>query len=197
MYYVTVRTKNGICVFGEVEENRMVLSPIGEIAQKCWLEMPDHFKNVALDGFQVMPNHLHGILLIIEGETRCEGAPQETPRKDVQLNVPTKDVLSNDVHTRIFRSKFMSQISPQRGTLSVIIRTYKAAVTTICRERGSREFGWQARFYDHVIRDGNDLDRIREYILENPANWMIDDDFPRNIRMDRIHKGKADWSAVA
>jgi len=90
----------------------------------------------------------------------------------------------------------MSSISPCRGTLSVIIRTYKAAVTTLCRESGHGEFKWHPRFYDHIIRDGKDLDRIRKYILDNPANWANDEHFPGNIRMDKIHSDGENWSAL-
>jgi REP element-mobilizing transposase RayT len=79
--------------------------------------------------------------------------------RDVQLNVPTR-------------------LSPRRGTLSIVIPTYKAAVTTECRDKGYSEFCWQSRFYDHIIRDGKDLDRIRDYIIENPIKWYLDENNP-------------------
>jgi REP element-mobilizing transposase RayT len=79
--------------------------------------------------------------------------------RDVQLNVPTR-------------------LSPRRGTLSVIIRTYKAAVTMECRKMGYSEFGWQSRFYDHIIRDEKDLDNVRNYIIDNPLKWATDDENP-------------------
>jgi hypothetical protein len=64
--------------------------------------------------------------------------------------------------------------------LSIVIRTYKAAVTTECRDKGYSEFCWQSRFYDHIIRDGKDLDRIRDYIIENPIKWYLDENNPRS-----------------
>ncbi len=90
----------------------------------------------------------------------------------------------------------MSRLSPPKGTLSVIVRTFKAAVTTICRQKGITESKWLPRFYEHIIRDGEDLDRIREYILDNPANWTGDENFPGNIKMDPLHRGNRDWSAL-
>ena len=66
MYHVVVRTKKGICVFGDVVDNEMKLSATGEIAQSFWREIPHHFNNVTLDIFQVMPNHIHGILILQE-----------------------------------------------------------------------------------------------------------------------------------
>jgi REP element-mobilizing transposase RayT len=179
LYHVVVRTKNGVSVLGEIVENIMKLSTIGEIAQNCWLEIPQHFKRVTLDVFQVMPNHLHGIIAIRES---LVGTRHAVSRKDVQLNVHT--------------STTFSKISPRQGTLSVIMRTYKAAVTTLCRGHGFSKFAWHPRFYDHVIRDGKDLDRIRRYILDNSANWANDENFPGNIRMDRLHEGEEDWSAL-
>lgn len=76
----------------------------------------------------------------------------------------------------------MGALSPRRGTLSVIIRTFKAAVTTIARERGFKDFAWQNRFYDHIIRNDADLERIRTYIANNPLQWAIDEENPENMK---------------
>ena len=209
MYFVTVRTKGGECVFGDITSNKMKLSSIGEIVRSTWLEIPNHFTRVSLDLFQVMPNHLHGILIFAPSVRAIHESPiRETPpgespirerrrneekrilRKDVQLNVHTSTPFSRNVDAK------MSSISPGRGTLSVIVRTYKAAVTTICREKGFRDFAWHPRFYEHVVRDGKDLDRIRKYILDNPKNWANDENFPGNIRMDEMQEGDESWSAM-
>jgi REP element-mobilizing transposase RayT len=69
-------------------------------------------------------------------------------------------------------------VSPKRGTLSVIIRTYKAAVTTECRKKCHKEFQWQPRFYDHIIRDERDLQNIRDYIVNNPIKWFSEKENP-------------------
>jgi len=79
--------------------------------------------------------------------------------RDVQLNVPTR-------------------LSPQKNTLSVIIRTYKAAVTTQCYKNGNYDFKWQPRYYEHVIRDDRDLINIRDYIINNPLKWFFDNENP-------------------
>ncbi len=78
----------------------------------------------------------------------------------------------------------------------MIVRTYKAAATTLSRTQGLQALVRQPKFYEHIIRDGEDLDRIREYILENPMNWEVDKDHAKNIRMDPMHRGKSDWSAL-
>ena len=68
-----------------------------------------------------------------------------------------------------------SVISPQRGTLAVIVRTYKSAVTTRCLRAGYEDFGWQRNYYEHIVRDASDLDRIRQYIHDNPLHWELDE----------------------
>jgi REP element-mobilizing transposase RayT len=147
-YFVTICARNHECKLGEVIQEIMNLSNIGAIAKKCWEEIPEHFHNVELDEYVVMSNHIHGILILIDQANR-----------DVQLNVSTK-------------------ISTKKGTLSVIIRTYKAAVTRECRRLGLNGFGWQPRFYEHIIRKEEDLENIRDYIINNPIKWFYDSENP-------------------
>lgn len=68
----------------------------------------------------------------------------------------------------------MSRLSPKKGTLSVIIRTFKAAVTTWARRNGHADFAWQSRFYDRIIRTNNELVNVRRYIEKNPAKWIAE-----------------------
>ncbi|RPI06596.1 MAG: transposase [Ignavibacteriae bacterium] len=152
-YFATICVRNHECILGDVEQEIMNLSNVGNIAKKCWEQIPDHFHYVTLDEFIVMPNHIHGIIIINDQRGR-----------DVQLNVSTKD--SSAI------------ISPKKGTLSVIIRTYKAAVTRECRRIGSNEFRWQPGFYEHIIRDEKGLQHIRDYIINNPIKWFYDRENP-------------------
>jgi REP element-mobilizing transposase RayT len=91
------------------------------------------------------------------------------------LNVP-----SDDHQPKIHR--IGNSISPVKGSLSVIIRTFKAAVTTWARANGHPDFAWQGRFHDHIVRDEDDLDRIREYIVNNPLKWALDEENPDSLR---------------
>lgn len=75
-----------------------------------------------------------------------------------------------------------SAISPRAGTLSVIVRTYKAAVTTACRAQGLSVFQWQRGFYEHVVRKARELDALRRYVRLNPQRWDLDRDNPANER---------------
>ena len=196
MYFVTMNVAEHECLLGEISGNQMRLSTIGQVVKDCWEEIPEHFPNVSLGEYVVMPNHVHGIILIEDRATPRKGFIHEThPRKG------ENDDLVRVEYIQPQRGK-PGEIQPQRGyqrrvryqhivpgSLSSIVRCFKAAVTRKCRASIRPSFGWQRDYYEHVIRDGEDLDRIREYILENPANWRGDENFPGNIRMDPVHRG--------
>jgi len=163
-YFVTVCTKSRELFFGNVEGGQVVLSALGAIAQRFWTEIPEHCSGVEVDQWVIMPNHVHGIIVINE-------TVRET-RRDVACNVSTAPAPS---------------ISPRAGSLSAIIRSYKSAVTREARLQGFR-FAWQSRFYDHVIRDDKSLFQIREYLAHNPLGWDRDEDNPAN---PAIHRRRA------
>ena len=150
-YFVTVCTRDRALLF-ENEEVRAIV-------EQCWLGIPDHFPTVQTDEWVVMPNHLHGILIIVG--------------RGVQLNAPT-------VALRNQNDRF-SMISPRRSELSTIVRTYKAAVTTLCRKGGHTYFAWQRGYYEHVIRNEDDLNRARQYIFDNPLQWDMDENNPNKL----------------
>ena len=158
-YFVTICVKERKCVFGDVQNSNVVLSPIGEIVYQCWNEIPNNFNSVKLYVFIVMPNHLHGIVVMTND---CRG---------VQLNAPTRNA-----------SNFYGLISPKQKTLSVIIRTFKAAVTTQCRKNNYHFFEWQRNYYEHIVRNEDELNRIREYIINNPLQWQFDKENPNRIQ---------------
>jgi REP element-mobilizing transposase RayT len=101
-----------------------------------------------LDEFVVMPNHIHGIIII----------------KPVGVQ-----------HVEPLRNKFQHIIPASIGS---IIRSFKGSVTRICRQQGFTNFRWQRNYYERIIRDDNELNRIREYIIDNPAQWLDDHESP-------------------
>ena len=116
-----------------------------------------------------MPNHIHGIIII--------NKPSHNIAMDDQGDI-TYNVTTNDVDNF---SQTMSKLSPKAGSLSVIIRSYKAAVTRWCKQNSNLHFSWQPRFYEHIIRNQSSLDRIREYIINNPLKWHEEKNNPINI----------------
>jgi len=151
-YFFTICTQNRQDFFGEVRNGIMGLNGLGCVTWKYWYELPKHHLECILDEFIVMPNHVHGIIQIIE------------LRRDVACNVSTKCV--NDR---------MSRISPKSGSLSTIIRSFKSGCSKTIHEKYDKYFQWQPRFHDHIIKiDTESLERIRYYIRYNPAIWERD-----------------------
>jgi REP element-mobilizing transposase RayT len=152
-------------LLGDITDGQVVLSAAGEIAQSVWVGLPARFPSVRLDEYVIMPNHVHGIILV--------GAQFIAP--DI------KDGMQN-----------------RTCTLGDIVRTYKATVTRLVRVRnnsvadqavmkagvmnhaptGAARFGWQRNYYEHVIRNDDDLADICEYIMGNPARWDEDENHP-------------------
>src|SRR5690606_16057027 len=119
----------------------MQLSEIGKLAHDFWMEIPKHFPFVELDEFVIMPNHVHGIVVIKKSS------------KIVACNDSTDACNdSTDACGNPIKNQQMAKISPQSGSLSVIIRSYKSVVTKNARKINS-DFGWQSRFHDHIIRN--------------------------------------------
>jgi len=146
IYFVTIYTRDRHCYFGDIADDTdgfaLQPTPIGQRAIDCWLAIPDHFPFVRLDEFQVMPNHIHGLLCIDKPDYH-----------DWQPNA----------------------FGPQRQNLASILRGYKIGVKTYAVQH-QIDFGWQPRYHDRVVRNADELDRIRRYIIQNPANWESDQD---------------------
>ena len=158
-YFFTVCTKNRKCFLGEVKRGTIGLSEIGCVVWEEWYKTEKIRKNIRLDEFIVMPNHIHGIIEICV----C---------RDVARNVSTNI------------NQYMSSISPKEGSLSVIIRAIKSACTKRINQFGHYNFSWQERFYDHVVKlDSESLDKIRWYIKYNPPLWDKDRNNPINIKI--------------
>lgn len=163
-YFVTICTKDKKCFFGDIEmnantkQNRMRFSKMGDFAYNFWMEIPDHFPFVKLDAFVVMPNHVHGIITI--------NHDRNVALQHFHYNISTNDIPSG-------KNEKMSKISPKKGSLSSVIRSYKSAVTKNARQIDPK-FSWQSLFHDHIIRNPFALHRIRNYINNNPDNWDTD-----------------------
>jgi putative transposase len=169
-YFVSICTKDREYYFGDIIEGKMQLSEIGKIAQKYWFEIPDHFPFVILDEFVVMPNHLHGIVVInhtrdtlLHGKTRSVDTLHATYLRN--------ETYQQDNATHLPKNKKMQAISPKYGELSTIIRSYKSAITKDAR-KWNPNFAWQSRFHDHIIRNNVSYQNIRNYIINNPKKWQ-------------------------
>ena len=178
-YFITICTKDKQHYFGEIENENMKLSDLGILADLFWHEITNHTKNVELGEFAVMPNHIHGILILNAGSNGIENvetlhatSPHLTYPHAETLHAETLRAMSLPMQYPI-NNKHMSNISPKPNSISAIIRSYKSAVTKHVHRLGL-EFQWQERFHDHIIRDDNSFQTITNYIINNPANWQAD-----------------------
>jgi len=125
-----------------------------------------HFPQVRLDEYVIMPNHLHGILWITD---KTVGVQNFEPLRCL----PRHRQISSEKHE-------FQKIIP--GSLGSIIRGFKIGVSKWCRQHGHDNFKWQRNYYDRIIRDEDELNRIRQYIINNPLNWVDDRNHPGNER---------------
>ena len=118
-----------------------------------------------------MPNHLHGIIII----DAADYSYKNKIRTGVACNAPTDNTTDN-APTITFNDLInkMSIISPKPGELSTIIRSFKSAASRIIHKNQFYDFAWQRNYYEHIIRNEFELNRIREYIINNPLNWELD-----------------------
>ena len=188
-YYVTICTHDRNFLFGEIVESQMRPSRVGEIAQECWNEIPRHCPRATLDVSIVMPNHLHGII-VIGGETPSEGTGTLRPAFTKSASSPGRDTPWL-VPTTVRREAFGK---PVPGSLATLLRLFKQAVTVQARalarvcggvppefvgaRHGVPLQVWQENFYEHIIRNEKELNRIREYICNNPLRWLYDSENP-------------------
>jgi putative transposase len=175
-YFVTICTNQRLLFFGEIVDGQMRLSQAGQIVAEEWLRTPEVRSNVVLDEWMIMPNHVHGIIVILPPDV-------ETSRRDVST------MQNRDVPTAVSFTPPRPNESAQPitglhpHTLGAIINQFKSVCTKRIRASGSTEFAWQPRFYDHIIRDDESLTRIRRYIQENPLKWELDRNNSANLYM--------------
>ncbi len=156
-YYITICTKDRIHYFGNIINDEMILSKIGNMAYKYWQEIPNHFPFVRLDEFVIMPNHVHGIV-IIDNATFEDATIVETQNL-ASLQMPSSPC---------------AKFGRQSKNIASIIRGFKIGVTKYATNNNI-SFKWQPRFYDHIIRNEKELENMRNYIFYNPQKWAEDD----------------------
>ena len=206
LYFITICTKDRICFFGDIIERETSgsdiyvkngLSEIGKIAEKYWLEIPQHFSFVKLDAFVIMPNHVHGIIVIDHRNDKRQNHINKGHIRNIDVKktdiakthiVETPNIMEiHDVETpKLGVSTTTMENNKQiggknekwkSGTLGAIINQYKR-ICTINARKINPDFAWQSRFYDRIIRDKTAYQNIFKYIIENPLKWQDDKFYP-------------------
>ena len=167
-YFVTICTKKMRECFGEIKNGIMGLNEIGNVAAICWQQIPSHFPFVELGAWVVMPNHVHGVIIINKSENGI--IPTTTS------SVETQNLAS------LQNADYSNKFGPQSKNLASIIRGFKIGVTKYAKSHNI-DFQWQSRFYDHVIFGELESEMVNNYILDNPRKWENDRDNSENLWM--------------
>jgi putative transposase len=185
-YFVTICTAGHECCFGNVVAGEMCLSEIGKLAQQYWLDIPKHFPFIQLHSFVVMPNHVHGIIVIDkQNDDRINERTVETPYMGVSIKQIINQETSNHIVSlnnkpiqntetpKLGVSTVNASMKWDPGILGVIINQYKR-ICTIHARKTYPYFAWQTRFHDHIIKTDEAYQLIARYIENNPMNWAAD-----------------------
>jgi|SRR3990172_10836376 len=172
-YFITICTKERVEYFGRIIENEIHLNEIGKRTKYFWDDIPNRFNYVHLDEFIVMPNHIHGIVIIAKNTNNPDNF------HEIEITEPmikSSEYIHSGIHSLI------------KNSISSIINHLKGNVKRWCNKNGFEEFNWQARFYDHIIRNEKSLNNIREYIFNNPIKWYQENRNNENYTNENIFK---------
>ncbi|MBN2485939.1 MAG: transposase [Bacteroidales bacterium] len=156
LYFITICTHNRACLFGKIENSKMILNECGQIANNEWEKTPEIRNNVELGDFIIMPNHIHIIIRLLgRGELHSPNNPNKlhSPNKQGVCDTPLR--------------------SPSQ-TIGAIVRGYKSSITKQLGLLGFNGKLWQRNYHEHIIRNEQSYMKISEYIINNPANWDND-----------------------
>jgi REP element-mobilizing transposase RayT len=192
-YFVTVCTQDRACLFGVVTEGgAMCWNDAGQMVVAQWVALADRFPAVEIDTFVVMPNHLHGIVWICDSKpAHRANANRATTRVGATTRVaPTGVGNGGPVGAGLVPAR---PAQDRRPTLGDVMGAFKS-VTTVAYTRGVKTSGWpgfrgrlwQRNYYEHIIRDDESLERIRQYIQNNPVRWVFDRENPQAIRPNAL-----------
>lgn len=162
-YYVSSNTQKRLPMFGNIVDGEMVLNDAGRMVQAVWEEIPAHYPGVEIDEFIVMPDHIHGIVILVESGPSAR--PQSGPRTCLGEQGPEEP--AGEV------AQILSLPDVMQRFKSLTTKRYIDGV----KQHGWPPFPgklWQRSYYEHIVRNEKDLNRIREYILQNPLKWGLD-----------------------
>lgn len=168
-YFVTVCTQNRECLFGDIVSGEMQNNSAGEMIQRVWNELPVKYSDVAIDEFIVMPNHIHGII-VIEGND-CRGEVSSPALSSSGLTTNPSIQKGGDTPPLLV---------PTIGRIIAYLKYLSAKQINLFSNSTGTPL-WQRNYYERIIRNENELNRIREYIINNPALWLEDENNPVNV----------------
>ncbi len=170
-YFLTILTHKKEHLFGKVVKGDVQLSPVGEVAHEQWEKIPNHFSNVLLDAFVIMPNHIHGILVITARTTHTGKGKGKAFERHSTPNIFGSNALP--IQSKSGSNALPKQLGSQTGSVAAIVQNYKSITSRKINKQLNSPGStiWHRNYYEHIIRDEEDYNRILQYIQENPLRW--------------------------
>ncbi len=173
VYFITICTHNRECLLGEIKNDKVELYVAGQIIEKWWVVLPNKFTNIKIDEYIIMPNHFHGIITIVETNVGADlRVCPNNNGKDMDLQ---GEHIGSPLRKIIQWFKTMTTNEYIRGVKHNILPSFH------------RKF-WQRNYYEHIIRNEDELKKIREYIRNNPLKWHLDRENPKRIAKDVLEE---------
>jgi len=191
-YFVTIVARNRECNFGIIDTTEMMVNDAGRMVRSIWNELPEHYPGVDIDAFQIMPNHIHGIILLtnnnhaITPTKSVEAGPCACPdRIKPPYNEQTQDNVGQPRHPNGQPRGVAPTAISKPLSLPDVVHRFKTLATKLyidgVKKNNWPPFPgklWQRNYFEHIIRNEYDLNRIREYIINNPSQWENDIENP-------------------
>ena len=174
-YFVTIVVQGRACLFGDVAGEEMQLNDAGGMVQQVWQDLPDRYSGINMDEFIIMPNHIHGVINIVQPVgASLVGAQEDQPK-----------AVSGEIQPRDRATTRVAPTQDSRYALGDVVGAFKS-LTTVEYVRGVKSLGWpqfsgklwQRNYFEHVVRSEESLTKIRQYIRDNPLRWEFDKENP-------------------
>lgn len=172
-YFITLCAHQRECLFGDIANGEMQTNQIGEIVITCWTQLATHFRNIELDAFVIMPNHIHGIVVIVHNPARIADDARRGKALADAAGLSDADANANALPLQ------NTPHGTQPRSLNAIVQNFKSITARHIHKiptHADRPI-WQRNYYEHIIRNDAALERIRVYIENNPMNWQTDENY--------------------
>ena len=190
-YFITIVTHNRQCSFGNIIDDEMMLNEFGVLVQNEWLKTGIIRPNINIDAFVIMPNHLHGIIIITDNDDGHSRDSRDSRRDTLQrvstitdtdtitntdTNTDTDTITDTEMGTETDTGTIEQFGKPTKNSIPTIVRLFKSTTTKQINQMRQTPMQplWQRNYFEHVIRDDNELTRIHQYIINNPKRWEED-----------------------
>ena len=169
-YFVTIVTYGRACIFGQVVDGKMRRNAIGDVVHDTWHEIPDHSPHIVMDAFVVMPNHVHGVLVLTDRVGATHASPTPVPGQRLPVHGPKSGSVGAAIGS--FKAATTKRVNAlRRGQGDACVAPTHLSDLLPSPPEGPL---WQRNYYEHIIRNEAALNRIRAYIIENPVRWSHD-----------------------